>query len=222
MFNFLLRLLIVLTICCPEYLFASTSNGSLEPDEKDLELSKRSFLISGAPYEDIKNSNKGVMTLCSKEVKGAIFDHTSLVFEMFLPKNPHETYLTMIHFGREDDCCGFGGTEKIMLDEHSKTLFKIRGGVEIDPLTYQKQKTPASYIKYASWIISNDDLIKAFTIAREDKNTGYSPGNCTKYIKRIMETAGLENVNFGFWSTTASNLKILADEYIRPKYDIKH
>lgn len=216
MSNFLLKVFVFLTICHSGNLFAT-----YEVDKEDLNLSKKNFLISGAPYEELQQNKKGAITLCFKQQEGE-YDHTSLVFEMFLPTTSDEISLKMIHYGREDDCCGFGGKEKIIIDGHTDTLKKSYKAVKVSNISGNKEDMPASHKKYASWIVSNDNLLKGLIKAEEDQDKNYSPGNCVKYVKRIMETVGLRDIDFGWWTTKPDNLKLLVDSYIKPKYSYKY
>lgn len=213
---FLLRVFVFLTIFHSGNLFAT-----YEIDENDLNLSKKNFLISGAPYGELQQNKKGTITLCFKQQEGE-YDHTSLVFEMFLPTTSDEISLKMIHYGREDDCCGFGGKEKIIIDGHTDTLKKSYKAVKVSNISGNKEDMPASHKKYASWIVSNDNLLKGLIKAEEDQDKNYSPGNCVKYVKRIMETVGLRDIDFGWWITKPDNLKLLVDSYIKPKYNYKY
>ena len=216
MSNFLLKVFVFLTICHSGNLFAT-----YEVDEEDLKLSKKNFLISGAPYEELKQNKKGAITLCFKQQEGE-YDHTSLVFEMFLPTTSDELSTRMVHYGRNDECCGGGGSQGVMIDSPTDTLKKSYRAVKVSNISGNKEDIPASHKKYASWIVSNDNLLKGLIKAEEDKDKGNFSGNCVKYVKRIMETVGLEKVDFGFWTTKPSNLKLLVDSYIEPKYNYKY
>jgi len=217
MSTFLLRVFVFLMMCHSGNLFAT-----YEIDENDLNLSKKSFLISSAPYEELRQNRNGTLTLCFKQPEGGGYDHTSLVFEMFLPTTSDQVSLRMVHYGREDDCCGFGGKEKIMIDNHMDSLKKSYRAMKISNVTADKEYVTASHKKYASWIVSNENLLKGLIKAQEDQEKNYSPGNCVKYTKRIMETVGLRDIDFGWWTTKPDNLKLLVDSYIQPKYYYKY
>ncbi len=214
--SYLLLFFIIFTICCSNNVLAVH-----EYDENDLQLSKRTSLMSNHPYASLNQEpKKGVMTLCFKKQEGT-YDHTSLVFEMFLPATPNEISLRMIHYGQEDDCCGFGGKKKIMIDNSIDTLKKVYRAVEVSNINNSRSYVPATYTKYASWVISNDELIKGLGQAEQDQKLNKSY-NCVKYVSRIMRTVGLVNVDFGWWTTKPDNLKLLVDKHITPKPDYTH
>ena len=176
--KFLLSSLIALTICYPG------SVSAMNHDDDDLILSKQRFLISGVPYNGI-DTDKGVMTLCFKKMEKLEFnwenafdlrtlfslDHASLVFEYFSPQRPKEIALNMVHFGKEDDCCGFGGVETVKIDSNIDTLKKLYRSVNTS-LT-RDEYVPATYTRYASWIISNDELLKGMRQAEKDAPHSY-------------------------------------------------
>lgn len=220
MFKFLLSLLIVITLS-PTVLLMSFSYNcdyKYEADETDLELSKRRFLISDAPsYADLKQKNCGVMTLCIKENKGndscelLTYAHAALVFEYFSPEAPEQISLCMVHSGRQEDCCGFGGKQITIIDNRADTLKKVYRVIKTAGA--EKCFLPATYTRYASWIMPNDALLKGLSAALK-KNVDH--GNCVKFVTGIMKETGLQNVNFGYWLTTPENLKIIVTHYSRP------
>lgn len=188
----------------------------IEHDENDLELSKKSPIISGISYDKlIQNKDKmGVMTLCFTPKTGG-FDpeHVSLVFEMFPLHKLNEISLYMVHLKNEDMCWG-AGKEKIMIENHIDTLKMAYRAVS------DKKYLPAKHKKYASWILSNDKLIEGITQAEKDKSNDTRNSitrNSVEYISKIMSIVGLKNVNFGWWFKSSKNLKILVDTYITPK-----
>lgn len=212
MLNLFLRFVIVFVIY-----HSGNVSATHECDENDLQTSKRAALISGVPYEDLNRDRKGVMTLCFRKQEGT-YDHTSLVFEMFTPTTSPEISLKMIHYGQEDDCCGFGGKKRIMIDGHADTLKKVHRAIEVSNVTGDKKFVPAKYTRYASWIVLNEQLVKGLVQAEEDQKHDNSY-NCVKYVAKIMRTVGLNNVDFGWWSTKPENLKLLVDSHIQPKPD---
>lgn len=210
MSKFLSKILSIFLICYSGNLFAT-----YEADEKDLNLSKKSFLVSGSSYEVLKQKKQGALTLCFTKA-----DEASLVFEMFLPKIPNETSLKMIRYSLEDDCCG-GGKSKVIIEGHTDTLKKSYRSVRVSNVSGDKEYTPASHNKYASWIVSNDDLLKGLIKAEEDQKTNYNPSNGITYVARIMRSVGLD-VDFGWWRKKPSNLKLLVNSYIQPQYNYKY
>ncbi len=193
---------------------SSSAWSVYEHDQNDLQLSKQTSLMSRHPYASLNQEpKKGVMTLCFKEQEKA-----SLVFEVFLPATPNEISLRMIHYGQEDDCCGFGGEKKVMIDSSIDTLKKVYRAVEVSNINNSRSYIPATYTRYASWIISNDRLIQGLVQAEQDQSSNDSY-NSIKYVSKIMKIAGLNNVDFGLWKKKANNLKLLVDSHIQPRPD---
>lgn len=189
--------------------------ASVSPYDQDVQDSKSRFLVSGVSYQQMRESGKGALTLCFKEIKDS-YDHVSLVFEYFTPLS-QEVALLMVHYGRDDDCCG---KEKIMYDNRFTALSKVYRGIESSPSTGIQTYRPPIYERYASWFILNDSLLKGVAQAEKDKVVGYR-GNCVNYATRIMKTIGLQKLDFGWWTTKPSNLKLLVDDHITPKPDKK-
>ena len=224
--KFLLSSLIALTICYPG------SVSAMNHDDDDLILSKQRFLISGVPYNGI-DTDKGVMTLCFKKMEKLEFnwenafdlrtlfslDHASLVFEYFSPQRPKEIALNMVHFGKEDDCCGFGGVETVKIDSNIDTLKKVYRAVNTS-LT-RDEYVPATYTRFESWTLPNDKLVKGYQQAESDVDNLNGSYNCVEYVSKIMKIVGLQNVEFNTGLTKTSltsseNLRFLVDFHIKP------
>lgn len=216
MFNLILRIFLLCYAINAQNIFA-TSYAYPE----DIESSKKSFLISGASYEKLKSKKKGVMTLCFKPIKGD-YDHTSLVFEYFA-HNSKSPSLTMVHYGRNDGCCG-GGDKHVLINDRAHTLKTTYRAQNISNVDGKKTDIPATYTKYASWYIQNDKLLQALHQAEQDqshKNEKF--GSCVKYAVKIMKKAGLEKLDFWWWwPDTPHSLRSLVSDYCRPKPDIKY
>ena len=184
MFNLILRTFLLCYAINAQNVFAT-----LNAYPEDIESSKRNFLISGASYEKLKSKKKGVMTLCFKPIKGE-YDHTSLVFEYFA-NNSKSLSLTMVHYGRNDGCCG-SGDKHVLIDDRAKTLQTTYRAQKVY-VSGQKRNSPATYTKYASWYIQNDKLLQALRQAEQDQGDENKKfGSCVKYAVRIMKKAGLE------------------------------
>jgi hypothetical protein len=212
MYKFLLILSMVFILC-----YSSNVSSMIEHIENDLEISRKAPLISSVPYEKLvqnENNKMGVITLCFAKQKGSSFDHASLVFEMFLPEKQNEISLLMIHYAMGD------GNMKVKVENHIETLKMAHRAVKTTITNNSKTYLPATHKKYASWIISNDTLIKGFNQAKEDTNKKDSY-NCVGYVSKIMRIVGLE-VNFGWWSERADNLKLLVDKHIKPEPNNKY
>lgn len=151
----------------------------IDADEADIELSKRSFLISGVPYEE-KNKGNGVMTLCFKD---STSDHVALVFEMFHSSSPNDISVYMIHYNGEIDCF-FCGNRRPHVENAKSTLINAYRGLTIE----QKLYLPAEYIRFASWVLPKEDLIKGYECAIEDKRNSELCNSYTSisYVQRIM------------------------------------
>jgi len=189
-----------------------------EHDEGDYIESKQRSLITGAPYTTLDQDRKGVMTLCFEKGKS---DHASLVFEYFSSKNPHEISLSMVHCWQEDDGSCFKGKKEIRIESRVDTLKKVYRAVK-KSTTESDKYVPATYTRYASWILPNDQLMRGVAQAEEDttKNESYSP---IGYVSKIMKVAGLNSIDFSFLtSESESNLKDLVDKFAqpRPKYTV--
>lgn len=219
MFKFLTIFFIVFSIFSSRNLFAI-----LEADAEDVELCKKSFLISAETSRE-DDKSKGMMTLCFKKINPSILcdsEHPSLVFEFF-PHNSNELLLCMIHYSGET-CCGRGSLSPT-IDSTKDTLVKVYKGWKIDLLTDVKQPHPAEYMRYASWSLPNEDLRKAYSLAFNDVQahaSGSARHNSytrATYVTRIMEKAGLTDTNFGGWRSNSDNLKILVNQYITPRPD---
>ncbi|MBA3814408.1 MAG: hypothetical protein H0X26_07980 [Alphaproteobacteria bacterium] len=218
MFNFLIRFFIIFPLFNSGNLFAM-----LEAYEEDMKESKKSFLISGFPY-DKNNKRNGVMTLCFKKPIGQIqceYEHPSLVFEMFFSALPNDVSVHMIHYSGDSCCCGWDMSPTI--DDMPPTLINVYRGWTSDMTTEKKLSRPAPYARYASWSLPNEDLIKGYTLAFEDIKAHEAKSarsySRTDYVVRIMKEVGLRNVKFGYWRANSDNLKILVDQYITPRPD---
>lgn len=212
-------------------------NAALAMDEayeEDIQASKRKFLISdGKLAEERIRENIGVMTLCFKAVEGrwVSYDHAALVVEFFENKSP-DISLRMLHYGREGVCCECipSGREQIYIDGPHNTLRKVYR--EKRTLTEKGvEQVPPSYLRYASWILPNEQLKNAIRSAeKEAKNVKLgSPSeyyNCIKFAARVMRDAGLKEVELGvlskvllgYWGFGWS-LKSLVDKNVTPKPD---
>lgn len=223
MSKFFVRICVILSMFSSNlFSFSYDCDHEYDADEKDMALSKTSFLISGYPtYAELKQKNRGMLTLCIKENKTKdfcdflVFDHPALVFEYFSPRASEEISLCMVHFGRQGDCSGVGGRQRIIIDNRRNTLKKVYRVLKI--AGDEKRYIPGGYTRYASWIIANDLLLKGLSHALDAQTKrGANYGNCVKFVAKIMQETGLQNVDFGYWFTTAENLKILVTDYIKP------
>jgi hypothetical protein len=221
MSKFLQRVFIVLII-------GNVSNASAmyEHDEEDLKASKKTpTIISSVKYEQLIQQNqakKGIVTLCFAKQKKSVFDHVSLVFEMFHPtKNPNDITLLMIHYAGINDMCEKNLRPKI--ETHIDTLKLAHRAIKDSFTSSSKMYVSGPHKKYASWILPNDMLIKGLQQVEKDINEGKSNAyNCVQYVCKIMRIVGLKKVNFGWWTERAENLKCLVDDYIEPKPDNKY
>ncbi|MBA3814407.1 MAG: hypothetical protein H0X26_07975 [Alphaproteobacteria bacterium] len=226
MLNFLIRIFIIFPFFYSGNLFAM-----FKADAEDIELSKRSFLISGMSYNE-NDRSKGAMTLCFKTIEsrfGGIdyqYEHAALVFEMFFPKIDNDVHVQMIHYVYDDG--SFWGRERNRpwIDHTDPTLRNVyRACATPHFLSGEKHYQSAKYTRYASWSLPTEDLIKGYNLAFDDVNAheenrelenSYSS---ITYVKRIMQAVGLKNVDFGWWRENGDNLKILVDQYITPRPD---
>ncbi|MBA3814406.1 MAG: hypothetical protein H0X26_07970 [Alphaproteobacteria bacterium] len=218
--NLLIKTIVILTIFHSGELFAG-----LEPYEEDVILAKRSFLISGIPFNE-RDKGNGAMTLCFKTLKDSsgfvTYEHAALLFEMFFTMTPNDVSVQMIHYGGEDGCCG-GKNMHPWVDKDKITLPKVYRGLVKSKQTGEKVHRSATYVKYASWVLPNEALIKGYNFAyndekaHEDDKSLYDSYSCISYVQRIMQEVGLRNVEFGWWWARADNLKILVDKHITPR-----
>jgi len=226
--KFLLSSLMVLSLC-----YSNSASAMIEHDENDLELSKRSFLISDAPYNGI-DRDKGVLTLCFKKTEKlpfnwdnifkrqtyVSFDHAALVFEFLTPKNPHEITASMVHYSQEDECLCFKEKEKVNIESTVNTLKKAYRAVKTS-LTQLDEYVPATYTRFESWTLPNDKLVKGYQQAESDVDNLNGSYNCVEYVSKIMKIVGLQNVEFNTGLTKTSltsseNLRFLVDFHIKP------
>ncbi len=216
MLNLLLRTIIILTI------FYSSNLSGLEPYEYDLELSKKSFLISGVDFKE-KAKGNGVMTLCFKTQKDLLglfaYEHAALVFEMFFPRSPKKVSVSMIQYSGDVK----GSNIQPSIDSHHTALIKSYRGYLYNQCTGEKLYRPTQCVRYASWALPNKDLLKAYTLALNDADAHAKDRSLSgsyssiSYVTRIMEKAGLTDTNFGCWRENSDNLKILVNQYTTPK-----
>lgn len=221
--NFLLIVFAIFLIYYP-----TNISAMIVMDQDGLEKSRKSFLISGVPYDENKKEN-GVMTLCFKTANGGLgitYKRAALVFEMFLPESPEEVSVHMTHYIGE---MGFlrETNRQPKIETTSATLELIRGAMKIDLVTDEKTYLPPTYTRYASWVLPNSTLIDSFKKVKTDYEEHQGNPmlcdsyNSISYVQRIMDTAGFA-VNFGFWIKRSRNLKILIDNYVIPKPDRKN
>ena len=217
MFGVLLRFFMVLTIC-----HTYNVSASYKHSEEDLELSKRTLLISGALPDNLFQEKKGVVTLCFKDQKSK-YEHSALVFEMLIPEKHDEISLRMIHFGGLDGCCG-GGRTDVIIESEIDTLKKSYRALKVSAIDASEQFTNPSYERYASFVVNNESLINALDTVGKDqekKIITYSDAgdyfskdshNCVSYVTKIMKNIGID-INFGWSMRSPENLKKLVDSY---------
>lgn len=201
------------------------SKGFFEVDQDDLEQSKRIFLISGiseSQFDTLKAKNKGVLTLCfGRQANDR--ESSALVVERWVDE---KVRAHMIHYSKEEDCSGWGGMEKVILESHTNTIKNCLGGWYVSSLNEDKSRALSVYKKYASWFLSDDHLLEGLKMVEKDQGKTNLPGiwspNDVKYVTRVMGASGMRNLDFGFWSTSTNNLKTLVRDYIQPQPDVIH
>jgi hypothetical protein len=191
----------------------------------DLELAKRSFLISGAPY-DVNNISNGVMTLCFTKVESTFnYEHPALVFEIFHPNSkavqPHEVSVYITDYSGNPNSSG-GSNLSVRVEEDRAPLSKVYRDNSDRSNDLLNRYGSATYQRYASWILPNQDLLKAYKKAVTEQNSNKKNyGNCVNYVRSIMKLAGLNNTE-GMLIKSATNLKDYVDKYIHPHPDYTH
>lgn len=183
--------------------------------EGDVELSKRSSLISGAPYDQLIARDNGVVTLCFQDD-----EHIGLAFEYFTPQAPGDLSVCMVHYSKLDDCCGVGD-RVVQVESVRTTLVNVHRGVRTSVSAGTQVAVTPPYRRYASWILPSRSLLAA--LGEVQKEAGGSPYRSEiDFARNIMQISGLRDVDFGWWRNTPSNLKILARDYITPKRYTMH
>ncbi|OYZ36268.1 MAG: hypothetical protein B7Y25_07880 [Alphaproteobacteria bacterium 16-39-46] len=159
---------------------------------EDLEESRKRCLISGFERDKLEGNTKGVVTLCYKPVGLFDFDHVALVFEMFLHESPDAISLRMVHYGINDVCCGFGGTERVWVEGEGTVLFKVhRRRVKRTTGEIIEEKDSA-YVRHSSWIISNEDLLKGIEEAETDCTNASIDENAYNIKKKLKKGKDLQ------------------------------
>ncbi len=235
---FFLPLIIYAVACSKANLYVlkkTKTNIELSNDEdyykEDAERSKQKFLFSQYQHTAMISDNMGAITLISREQENSNFDHSALIFE-YHDSNIKEIKLYMIDYSGENGCCG--GTKlrpKVSNREITlKKAYRKREEIfnEHGQSTYEVIHT--KYERFCTWKLPVQNLKKALKKAHDDKNKAnnnqwtkpknwYFKDSCNKYICDILKEAEINGMYFGMWSSTVTNLKILAKDHAKPKPD---
>lgn len=213
MFKILTKIFIVFIIFHPGKLTAMLFAYDQDKDETKSSSYHKKFLISEFDSKAIDKTN-GVMTLCFKYTKG-VWDHCALVFEIMDPKES-KIGLSMIHYTGVESWNGKGAQKMPETESAETTLIKVYRSMKKDKETDKKgSHSQAPYIRYASWIVPNAMLDKAYSKATKDKRkheAGEKPFDsysCVEYVTRIMKCAGVKVDFLSLWANTPSHLQWL-------------